>query len=464
MSCATYISTRGGHKPLTFLQATLTGQAEDGGLLLPAHLPDISGRLEDWRGLAYQSLCRALMAAFVDDVPEADLGALIDRSYADFNTDEVGNPAPLIPVSDRQVLELFHGPTLAFKDFGLQFLGNVFEYAISRQQAATLNVLCATSGDTGSAAIAGLKGKKHIRVFVLHPAGRVSKRQRLQMTTVLDENVHNIAVAGSFDDCQSIVKDIFSEHVFKQKHNLGAVNSINWARVLAQIVYYFHAYFQATKTAGEPVIFSIPTGNFGNILAGYLAARMGLPISKLILATNENNILATFFNQGKYQRGCVRYTLSPSMDIQVASNLERYLFSYFAGDPQKVIGFMRQFNEQGIASVTNGTPVDPLITACSVDDKTTLATMEAVYRQSGYRLDPHTAVGFKAAQILAPAPEMPVICLATAHPAKFPEATGDEKPNHPTLMQLESLPERYVELPADQQSVMAYISGQTDDN
>lgn len=460
---AAYVSTRGGGRCLSFLDAALAGQAEDGGLLMPETLPDVSQVFESWRGLSYQALCHALMTLFIDDIPKDDLRSLIDRSYAGFDANGKDGPAPpVLAVGDYYVLELFHGPTLAFKDFGLQFLGNVFEYALTTRELPALNVLCATSGDTGSAAIEALKGKKNIQAFVMHPQGRPSRQQRLQMTTVLDDNVHNIAIDGSFDDCQSILKGIFSDLDFKKKYAMGAVNSINWARILAQIVYYFYAYFQVTKSAGERIVFSTPTGNFGNMLAAYLAARMGLPIAKLILATNDNDILSMFFNQGQYRRGTVHNTLSPAMDIQVASNLERYLFLYFSGDSEKLSNFMRQFNEKGAVYVNNGVAVDPLMASYSVSDQATLATIEDVWEKHQYRLDPHTAVGFSAARaVLAEGSAMPVVCLATAHPAKFPKSVPqtDAKQtfSHPILERLDKLPERCITLPADQQKVMHYI-------
>jgi len=322
-----YISTRGGVEPIGFQQAVLMGLADDGGLLIPQAVPDAAGRLGAWRGLDYPALAFEVMRLFATDVPEDDLRELIGRTYGAACGAAYGGPvAPTVRVGAVHVLELFHGPTLAFKDVALQLLGNLFSCILGRT-GGRLNILGATSGDTGSAAIHGCRGRPGIRIFILHPHGRISPIQERQMTTVLDENVHNIAIEGTFDDCQRIVKALASDLEFKAACSLGAVNSINWARVLAQIVYYFKAFFDVSEASGaRQVRFCVPTGNFGDILAAWYAARMGLPVERLILATNENDILARFFRTGRYERGTLQQTLSPAMDIQVASNFERDLY------------------------------------------------------------------------------------------------------------------------------------------
>jgi threonine synthase len=435
-----YISTRGQMEPVGFLDAVMTGLASDGGLLLPETLPDVSGRLPVWSRLSYQELAFEVMSLFATDVPPADLKALIERSYATFRAPEV---APVIPVDGFQVLELWHGPTLAFKDVALQFLGNLFEYVLEKRgpstgsgQAGKLNILGATSGDTGSAAIYGVRGKKNIRIFIMHPKGRTSPVQEKQMTSVLDDNVFNLAVEGTFDDCQHLMKSIFSDVAFKEKYSLGSVNSVNWARVLAQIVYYFYAAFRVQENTGAAKVqFSVPTGNFGDIMAGYLAAEMGLPVHRLILATNENNILSRFFNTGVYSIGEVVPTISPSMDIQVASNFERYLYYRTGRDPAKLCELMNSFAKHKSLTVPGA---DELFAAGEANTAQTLAMIKKCYEQEGYILDPHTAVGVVVAERFAD-PSVPAICLATAHPAKFTDAIEQAlgtAAHHPALDKL----------------------------
>ena len=318
-----YVSTRGAQAPLAFKDAVMTGLARDGGLLIPDRIPQVGDRLEEWKDLDYPDLAFEIMRLFTDDLPDARLKALIGAAYSSFAHPDV---CPVRKVGPLHVLELFHGPTLAFKDVALQFLGRLFEEILEERQGR-LNILAATSGDTGSAAICGVRGQKRIHIFVMHPHGRVSALQERQMTSVLDDNVFNLAVQGSFDDCQLIMKTLFSDLPFKDAHALGTVNSVNWARVLSQIVYYFYAAFRvAEETGAAAVQFAVPTGNFGDILAGWYAKRMGLPIRRLVLATNENDILARFFNTGVYAKGTVVPTVNPSMDIQVASNFERWLY------------------------------------------------------------------------------------------------------------------------------------------
>ncbi len=454
-----YISTRGGMAPVGFQEAVMTGLARDGGLLLPAEIPDVRDRLDRWSKLAYPELACEVMGLFTD-LPAADLRGLVQRSYRAFADPEV---TPVVAVGPVHVLELFHGPTLSFKDVALQFLGNLFEY-ILRRTGKELNILAATSGDTGSAAIHGVRGRDRIRIFVMHPRGKVSPLQERQMTTVPDANVFNLAVEGTFDDCQRIMKSIFGDLAFKDRLALGAVNSINWARVLAQVVYYFFSAFRVMeRTGARRVRFSVPTGNFGDIFAGYVAARMGLPVGRLVLATNENDILSRFFNTGEYRVGAVHPTISPSMDIQVASNFERYLYYAVGGDAARLRGLMESFAATGRLSLgrPSGGTVDPLFAAGAGTTKSTLETIRSVHAAHGYLLDPHTAVGMQVAvQHLDPAE--PMICLATAHPAKFADAIRDatgraDLARHPTLDALSGLPARCARLPASEADVRAFV-------
>ncbi|MDK2856931.1 MAG: threonine synthase [Verrucomicrobiota bacterium] len=454
-----YISTRGKTEPVGFLDAVMEGLAPDGGLLLPESLPDVSGRLAVWKNLSYPELAFEVMSLFADDLPAGDLKNLIEKSYASFRVADV---APVVPVADFHILELWHGPTLAFKDVALQFLGNLFEY-ILQKRGGELNLLGATSGDTGSAAIAGVRGKENIRIFVMHPRGRTSPIQEKQMTSVLDENVFNLAVEGTFDDCQHLMKSIFADVAFKEKYSLGSVNSVNWARVLAQIVYYFHAAFRVQETTGaEQVQFAVPTGNFGDIMAGYLAVQMGLPVKKLILATNENNILSRFFNTGTYSIGKVVPTLSPSMDIQVASNFERYLYYHTGQNSGKLRELMDGFAKNRSLSVelnTNGA-VDDLFAAGEGNTEQTLATIKKNHAQTGYVLDPHTAVGVAVAERFQ-TPGIPTICLATAHPAKFPDAIRraiGTAVHHPLLDALAEAETRCETIANDEAAIRAYLA------
>jgi threonine synthase len=450
-----YMSTRGGGEPLTFKDAILTGLARDGGLYLPEAIPDVRERLAAWRPLAYPDLAFEIIRLFADDIPAAALRDIVARSYAVFRRAEV---TPVVPVGPVHMLELFHGPTLAFKDVALQFLGNLFEYVLG-ETGGEMNIVAATSGDTGSAAICGVRGRSRIRIFVMHPRGRVSPVQERQMTTVLDANVRNLAVEGTFDDCQNIVKDLFNDLAFRDACKLGAVNSINWARVLAQIVYYFYAAFRVQEATGAlKVRFSVPTGNFGDIFAGYVACRMGLPADRLVLATNENDILARYFNTGVYSLGGVAPTLSPSMDIQVASNFERYLY-YLAGEDAATLKrWMADFKATG--SLATPGAAHGCFEAGRGDTAMTLSAIREYWDRYHYLLDPHTAVGVAVgSQHLDAA--APMICLATAHPAKFGEAivraTGQALAHHPLLDALSELPTRMDVVPADAAAVAALI-------
>lgn len=418
-----YISTRGKVGAIGFIDAVMMGLADDGGLLVPKHIPQLSAdTLKQWQQLSYQELALEVFSLYIDgEIPREDLKKLVDDSYGTFRDVEV---TPVRPIHNRlHILELFHGPTFAFKDVALQFLGNLYSY-ISRKNNSIIHILGATSGDTGASAIEGVRGKEGIRICILHPHGKVSKVQELQMTTVDDANVLNLSVDGNFDDCQRIIKELFADVEFKHRYHLRAINSINIARILAQTVYYFYAYFQLAKQgqAGK-VNFSVPTGNFGDIFAGYLAKRMGLPIHRLILATNENNILERFVREGVYQPGEFQITYSPSMDIQVASNFERYLYYLHGEDAQTVSAIMDQYKADGKIII----PADKLaevqadFCAYGVHGEECLRTISKYDESTSYLLDPHTACGVAAAEQFTGEDEV-TVALSTAHPAKFDEA------------------------------------------
>jgi threonine synthase len=456
-----YQSTRGQVRNLTFKEAVMMGLADDGGLLLPESIPTLTrGDIEMLASLAYPELAFQIINLFAGDMPSADLKDLVDLSYQSFTHPEV---TPVVHKDGIYVLELFHGPTLAFKDVALQFLGNLFEYLL-KERGEKMNILGATSGDTGSAAIYGVRGKKNINIFILHPHRRVSPIQELQMTTVTDANVFNLAIRGTFDDGQRIVKEIFGDLEFKTRYSLGAVNSINWARVLAQIVYYFYAWGRMHRETGcEAPYFSVPTGNFGDIFAGYIARKMGLPIRQLILATNENNILTRFVRDGDYSIGEVVETLSPSMDIQIASNFERYLFYLFGGDSDRVQEAMASFQRTGRLSFAaeERAQIAEDFAAMTVDTEQTLATIRDFHAATGYVLDPHTAVGVRAGRELSGG-EAPVVCLATAHPAKFGDAvrgaTGVDPQTPPSLAGIESRERRCEVIDADTGAIKKYMA------
>jgi threonine synthase len=459
MAIMKYISTRGQISPIGFKDAVMMGLATDGGLILPQNIPLLEPEtLDAWQGLPYRELAFRVMSLFATDIPEDDLKRLINRSYDSFDNKEI---TPVVRENGVYILELFHGPTLAFKDVALQFLGNLFEYLL-KERGERMNIVGATSGDTGSAAIYGVRGKENISIFILHPHLKTSPIQALQMTTVLDPNVRNIAVKGTFDDCQNIVKALFNDLTYKEKYALGAVNSINWARVLAQVVYYFFAWFRVNEAGGSEIVFSVPTGNFGDIFAGYVARRMGLPIKRLLLATNENNILTRFINDGDYSVGDVVPTPSPSMDIQVASNFERYLFYLFDENPTRVLDAFNLFARTGRMEFTAAelAKVREVFSSRSVNKAETLGTIASFHRETGYLLDPHTAVGVRAAQDSVTRGETPV-CLATAHPAKFGDAveaaTGIAPPFPPSLAGIEKLPARCEILDADLDLIKSFI-------
>ncbi len=463
-----YISTRGQIEPISFSQAVMMGLASDGGLLLPESIPTFSrDDINELAELSYTELAFAIFTRFIgDDIPAADLRRLIKSSYAAFSTPLV---APLQEVDGLYIQELFHGPTLAFKDVALQFLGNLFEYLL-QQEKRTLNIIGATSGDTGSAAIHGIRGKDNINIFILHPHGKVSPVQEKQMTSVLDDNVFNLAIEGNFDDGQRVVKEIFADLEFKQKFNLGAVNSINWARIMAQIVYYFSAYAQLPVSARKNLTVVVPTGNFGNIFAGWMAKKMGLPIKRLILATNANDILSRFIDSGIYRTTKAQATLSPSMDIQLASNFERYLYFLNDCDSRKLKEMMSVFTGSGSLKIDESLlkRVQEDFAAARVDDQATIATIKDIQQKTGYILDPHTATGVCAAERLRQENEAAgtIVCLATAHPAKFPDAVEKaigQPPVAPSaIAALDNLPCRSDLIKADTDTVKAYIREKLD--
>ena len=450
-----YVSTRGGVDPISFKDAVMMGMASDGGLLIPESFPNISDKLEAWKSLSFQELALEIFSLYIDDIPKENLKELIENSYSTFEHDLV---TPVSKLNKVDILELFHGPTLAFKDVALQFLGNTFEYILAERNGK-LNILGATSGDTGSAAIQGVRGKDNIHIFIMHPDGKTSPLQALQMTSVLDDNVYNIAIEGTFDDCQNIMKETFADLEYKNTYHLGAVNSVNWARILAQTVYYFHAYNQVAET-GQKLSFSVPTGNFGDIFAGFIARSMGLPVDKLILATNENDILSRFFNSGVYEMGNVNFTISPAMDIQIASNFERYLYFLVGKNSGRVNSLMNEFKSTGkmVLSQDEMKNNECFISASAGTDKT-LATIKKYWENEDYILDPHTAVGVSVAESVNL--DSRIVCLSTAHPAKFPDAisdaTGKDIAKHPTLDALKGAQTRCQNLPANKEAIQKFL-------
>lgn len=460
-----YISTRGNIEPLSFQEAVMTGLARDGGLLLPESLPQAGVEMLDrWQHLPYQYLACEILGFFIDDIPPLDLEELVERSYASFSHPQV---TPVRKEGDLYILELFHGPTLAFKDVALQLLGNLFAYILERK-GGFMNILGATSGDTGSAAIAGVRGKKNINIFILHPHGRTSRIQALQMTTVLDSNVFNIAVRGTFDDAQTIVKTLFNDLPFRDAMNLGAINSINWARVLAQVVYYVYAYLKLRKLGADSIDVCVPTGNFGDIFAGYVARRL-LPagcLKRLILATNANDLLTRFVVKGDYSQGQVMATCSPSMDIQIASNFERYLYYLRGESGEAVQRDMECFTTTGRLDLSDFRDrVAEDFCSYSVSEQETISTIRNFYQQHGYLLDPHTAVGVRAAQEFRSV-ERPMLCLATAHPAKFGDAVrqaiGSEPPLPAALADLEGKESRCAVLEANPVLIKDFVQQHAD--
>lgn len=447
-----YISTRGKAPQLSFEDVVLTGLAADGGLYVPQELPKFSqAEIASWVGLDYRELAFKIIAPFIDgEIPDDDLKSIIDKSYDQFRHQAI---APLVQLGHNEwVLELFQGPTLAFKDFALQFLGHLLDYILEKRQQKVV-VLGATSGDTGSAAIEGCRHCDNVDVFILHPHGRVSDVQRRQMTTVIADNVHNIALEGNFDDCQNMVKASFSDQSFLiEGRQLVAVNSINWARIMAQIVYYFYSAL-ALGAPFRDVSYSVPTGNFGDIFAGYLAKQMGLPIRNLIIATNSNDILHRCLSANDHSRKALVHSLSPSMDIMVSSNFERLLFDLYKRDGEAIAQLMDKFKDTGELSIELSAleQARSLFKSHRVDDAQTVEVIRDVFDKTEYLLDPHTAIGVEAARKTRAVQdasgntankdkyEVPTICLATAHPAKFAEAVRQagqtEDPSLPFHMQ-----------------------------
>lgn len=457
-----YISTRGQAPALNFEEVLLTGLASDGGLYVPQTLPHYTqAEITSWRGLPYTDLAFKIIQPFVSDsIPAHDLKIIIDDTYAGFRHRAI---APLTQLGHNEwILELYHGPTLAFKDFALQLLGRLLDYVLQRRRQRVA-ILGATSGDTGSAAIEGCRRCDNVDIYILHPYNRVSDVQRKQMTTVPGDNIHNIAIRGNFDDCQQMVKGCFNDQSFlKGERSLVAVNSINWARIMAQIVYYFSAAL-ALGGPDREVSFSVPTGNFGDIFAGYLAKQMGLPIRQLVVATNENDILHRCIANNDYSKHPLAHTLSPSMDIMASSNFERLLFDLHDRDGKKLAILM---DKVGREDVTLDEQIwqraGEIFDSYSVNDELTCATIAAVYKTSEKLIDPHTAIGVCAARACNANPEIPMVTLSTAHPVKFPEAVikaGCEQPSLPHhLADLFEREERFVVLDNELAAVQQLIA------
>jgi threonine synthase len=464
-----YISTRGAWRdaPLPFTSILLEGLAPDGGLAVPESCPRFTqAEIEALRGQPYNRLAHAVLSRFVTDVEGADLAAIIDRSYtaATFGSDEITPVTTLLP--GMHLLHVSNGPTLAFKDIALQLLGNLFEHVLAKD-GSHLNILGATSGDTGSSAEWAMRGKRGIRVFMLSPFGRMSPFQQAQMFSLTDPNIHNIAIEGVFDECQDIVKAVSADAAFKRQWRIGAVNSINWARIAAQIVYYFRGYYAVTRGGREPVDFAVPSGNFGNILAGHVAKSMGLPIRRLILATNENDVLDEFFRTGHYRprrTGETHATSSPSMDISKASNFERYIFDVVGRDPVAVRDLWLRIEHDGGFDLA-ATPYWAMVQASGfVSGSSTHAdrihTIRDIHGRTGVTLDPHTADGVKVAREVVD-PDVPLVCVETALPAKFGatirEALGHDPERPAVYADLESRPQHSTLLPPDVGRVKDYI-------
>lgn len=463
-----FISTRGDAPVLSFEEVVLAGLASDGGLYVPETLPGFNqAEIASWSGLSYQELAFKVIHPFIDgEIADDDLRAIIEKAYSSFRHDAI---APLIQTGHNEwVLELFQGPTLAFKDFALQFLGHLLDFILAKRNQKVV-VMGATSGDTGSAAIEGCRRCDNIDIFILHPHNRVSEVQRLQMTTVIADNVFNIALNGNFDDCQNMVKASFRDQSFlPDGRQLVAVNSINWARIMAQIVYYFYA----SLALGGPhrkLSFSVPTGNFGDIFAGYLAKQMGLPIDQLIIATNSNDILHRCIADNDHSKQSLHHSLSPSMDIMVSSNFERLLFDLYGRQGSEIQRLMSEF-ESGHMSLSKDALQNAreLFSSFRLDDEQMLDLIADMYSHNGYLLDPHTAIGVAAARAKRRDLQTPMVCLATAHPAKFSDAVTKAAQKHSTVQFSEpSLPshmddllareEKYQVIDDDLNAVQSFI-------
>jgi len=460
-----YVSTRGIGAPRRFSDVVLEGLAPDGGLYVPESIPRAD--LAAWRGLGYPELAFEILARFADDIPQEEFKKIVFKTYTRsiFGSDDITPLRTLEP--GLHILGLSNGPTLAFKDLALQLLGNLLEYVLG-QRGERLNILGATSGDTGSAAEQALRGKRNVSVFMLSPRGRMSPFQAAQMYSLQDENIHNLALEGVFDDCQDIVKAVAGDAEFKRRHRIGAVNSINWARVAAQVVYYFKGYFAATASDAEQVSFAVPSGNFGNIYAGHVARSMGLPVRRLILASNENDVLDEFFRSGRYRPRKakeVKATSSPSMDISKASNFERYVYDLVGGDGARVRELWRRLEAEGAFDLSHSAYYRNVAETGLVSGRSLhadrLATIRQMWQRYGAMVDPHTADGIKVG-LEHREPGVALVCLETALPAKFAatirEALGREPERPRGFDELERLPQRFKTLPADAEAVKRYIA------
>ncbi|HVM53428.1 MAG TPA: threonine synthase [Acidimicrobiales bacterium] len=455
-----YVSTRGSAPVLSFDDVLLTGLARDGGLYVPETWPQLDpDQVRRFAKRPYDAVAVEVMWPYVEGaIDRGEFESMVFDAYSTFSHPDV---CPVRPIGGGVwLLELFHGPTLSFKDVALQLVGQLFEHEL-RKRGEHLTIVGATSGDTGSAAIEACRDRETLDVFMLHPDGRVSEVQRRQMTSVLSPNIHNIAIEGTFDDCQDLVKAMFADLGFRDRHRLSAVNSINWGRILAQVVYYVRtaAVLGAPDT---PVAFAVPTGNFGNVFAAWVARQMGVPIASLVIGSNENDILTRFLDTGVMEMHDVVATTSPAMDIQVSSNFERLLFELVGRDGEEVASRMERFREEGRIDLGDVLgPMREVFTGARIDDAAVQRIIAATYRRSDVVVDPHTAVGLGAAALRHRDPSVPIVCVATAHPAKFPDAVeqaiGDrpELPEH--LADLFDREERCVTLPNDLQAVQGYI-------
>jgi threonine synthase len=454
------VSTRGEAPPLGFVEATLAGLARDGGLYVPESWPRFdSHTIEGFAGRPYAEVAVDVIRPFVGDaIPGYDLARMAREAYGNFRHPAV---APLSQYGTNDfMLELFHGPTLSFKDVALQLVGQLFEHEL-RKRGEHLTIVGATSGDTGSAAIDACKDRETLDVFMLHPEGRVSEVQRKQMTSVLSPNIHNIAIDGTFDDCQDLVKAMFADFAFRDEHQLSAVNSINWGRILAQVVYYVRT-ASLLGAPDTPVAFAVPTGNFGNVFAAWVARRMGVPITSLVIGSNENDILTRFVETGVMEMHEVVPTSSPAMDIQISSNFERLMFELLGRDGQEVASRMETFRDTRRVDLSDIVgPMREVFTAARIDEEGVRRVIEATWKRSEVIVDPHTAVGLGAAARLHHDPTVPIVCVATAHPAKFPDAVEaaigirPELPEH--LADLLDREERCLSLPNELEAVQAHI-------
>ena len=456
-----YISTRDSSKEFNFEQVFIKGLADDGGLFIPNSIKKFSeDEMKSMAGLSYNDLAKKIILPFIDNfMNEKELTEAVNKSYSVFRKDNV---VDLINIGNSKILELFHGPTLAFKDIAMQLLGNFYDYYLTKNNK-TINVVVATSGDTGSAAIDAIKGKENMNIFVLHPHNKISTIQRKLMSTVKDKNVFNLAVEGNFDDCQNLVKTMFSDKNFSESINMSGVNSINWARIIAQSVYYFYSYF-LSKT-DQPINFSVPTGNFGDIYAGYLAKKLGLPINKLIVATNQNNILHRAISSGEYKAEKVVQSISPSMDIQIASNFERLIYDLNDFDCNATKKIMSEIKENGkyIISQEKIEKIKKHFLSASLNDNEVLNIIKSAYEEHKILMDPHTAIGFGAIDKIKV--DGLNIVLGTAHPCKFPDAINDAiktKPQLPKeLMHILDEKEDYMIIPNDLQNIKKFIKSKS---